>query len=83
MRVSMDESDRGYTGRLPGVRVYLDGQEQRGVITADDEEGLVVRLQRNRLGHFVLDEARQEAAREEIRGVVRIEMPAAREGAAP
>lgn len=50
MRVSVEDGDRGekFLSALRAwdkdVRIFLDGIEQRNVLTADDEEGLVRRF---------------------------------------
>ncbi len=49
MRVSIVKADPGYRWNAKSYRVKLDGEEAKWVLTADEEEGLVVR--------YVLDEA--------------------------
>lgn len=46
MRISADEKDPGFCcRRMPWAVVYLDGRKMTHVITADEEEGLVVYYQ--------------------------------------
>lgn len=62
MRLSVDKEDPGYTGPIRGLKVFLDGVEQKWVITADEEEGKVLTLVRLPDGNFARDgdELRQE-----------------------
>lgn len=62
----------GYLGRK--VRVKLDGEEISAVITADEEEGFVVRYRKDVDDHFVIED--DEAVTETITGKVEIILPA-------
>jgi hypothetical protein len=45
LRISLDRDDPGFQGDdLLGARIFLDGIEQRHVVTADEEQGIIVRL---------------------------------------
>jgi len=72
MRVSVDTQDPGYSPGLigRGVKVFLDGIEQRRVVTADDELGLVVMYDVDEQGQVKIEVVRITA-----HGAVKIEMP--------
>lgn len=80
MRISANEDDAGFAAwkRVPedrrrDIRIFLDGAEQRRVVTADADQGIVVRLKEDAAGQiFVLND---EIAQETLTGNVRIEMP--------
>jgi hypothetical protein len=81
MRLSIDPDDPGFDPRAVGcataeIRITLDGLEQSGVITADEEAGLIVALLRDKDGRLIHDWTKGEPARVERRGVVAIELPA-------
>ena len=57
------------------VNVFLNGEEIKGAIAADDIAGTIVRVVRNRNGAIVIDESGEEVATEVLRGRVRIEVP--------
>lgn len=80
MRVSVKTDDPGNTayadllceGRT--VHIFLDGVEQRDVITADEEAGTVERFVLDADGHAQLDPLKEgEAWIETVTGTVRIE----------
>lgn len=80
MRISTNQDDRGYTAwqniqsRGDCLKVYLDGHEQQGVVTADDEAGLVVRHVLNSDGQAQINpENTNEVWTEEVRGQVTFE----------
>lgn len=75
MRLSTLHGDRGYWKPTVGVRVFLDGVEQKFVVLADEELGLIVRHKVGADGRQVIDRAKQSLVVEEARGVVRIELP--------
>lgn len=56
MRLSVDKTDRAYSTSRDGyrARVTLDGETQTGCITADEEEGMVVRFARDPDGKMVV-----------------------------
>lgn len=62
----------GYLGRE--VRIKLDGEEITGVLTADEEQGLIVRPKRDEL-HLLISK-NGEIVLEEVRGKVEIIAPA-------
>jgi hypothetical protein len=80
MRLSCDATDPGHKEWLrlgsPAGRtlVFVDGVQQRRVITADEEAGFVEKFSTNENGHMRVDYAKNEAIRETMRGVVRIEV---------
>lgn len=55
MRVSTRKDDPGYRNLTGAFDVYLDGALQKGVLTADEEEGLVVCLVFDGEGRVQLD----------------------------
>lgn len=76
MRVSGDRSDPGYeTPMARYARVFLDHQEIRHVVTADDAEGLVVVEVTDDGGRPVLDRSKKQILRKEMRGHVQIILP--------
>lgn len=72
MRLSAVLSDPGYR---PDARakVYLDGQEVRDCITADEELGVVTVHQRDNEGRLILNDDRTECVTKDYFGHVRIE----------
>jgi hypothetical protein len=81
MRLSIDPEDPGFDPRAIGcasgrIRITLDGVQQSGVITADEDDGLIVALLRDENGCLIHDWTKGEPARVEKRGVVTIELPA-------
>lgn len=72
MRVSVDPGDPGYVRDAAGGRyeVYLDSERITKAITADEEQGIVVRYVTDRNGFGVLDPVRNEALRETLTGRV-------------
>ncbi|KQP02468.1 hypothetical protein [Pseudorhodoferax sp. Leaf265] len=56
--------------------MLLDGVEQTGVLTADEERGYIVRYCRDAAGRFFLNEDRTEVVREQVSGAVRVDLPA-------
>ena len=75
MRVSVDPSDPGYRRNLQTeqVRVWLDDKEVKYVITADSDEGFILRYCADPDGRLVI--IGDEVAREVVLGRVRIDMP--------
>ena len=75
MRVSVDEQDPGYSPGLigRGVKVFLDGVEQRQVVTADDELGLIVMYDVDENGRVKMDG--EMVRRINAQGAVKIELP--------
>ena len=74
MRLSVVEADPGYTPYAAYVKVFLDGKECRGAVTADEEGGYVEAYVFDQLGRLVIGEG-GEAAMQVLRGAVRIETP--------
>ena len=78
MRMSSDDKDPGYEAwQKAGSRatVFLDDVEQKDVCMADEKEGIVRRCKHDADGKIYA--IGDEVAMEEVRGVVRIEIPAA------
>lgn len=76
MRLSVDDTDPGYSRLAFGVRVFLDGAEVKRVITADEERGLIVQHAVNEHGDLLwADRSRKQLRREMRYGDVRIEVP--------
>jgi hypothetical protein len=83
MRLSIDENDSGFvwakTGIVPfGVEIWLDGQKLAGtetaVVTADEENGYIVRYVRSASGITLHDDVDGEVKprREVVEGKVEI-----------
>lgn len=47
--------DKSYRRDLSWAKVYLDGILQSGVITADEEQGYVMRYEQNELGEYLIE----------------------------
>lgn len=60
-----------------GARVFLDGIEQRGVITANEELGFIERVVMTSTGNIDLSLVGEDGTipTEIVRGTVRIELP--------
>ena len=76
MRISVDKRDRGhrFDVDLTRVRVYLDDVRVDNAVTADEEEGLVVRHKEDEHGRPTVSEDGQHLVLESVRGRVRIEV---------
>lgn len=77
MRLSIDKRDPGFSHRAVGLRarIYLDGQEVRGCVTADEEEDLIVRYKTLEDGQtLVKNDAGDAFVLETVRGKVRIDL---------
>lgn len=73
MRLSCDDNDPGYQAweeRHP-VKVFLDGVEMDRCITADTDEGYILRFRCHPDGRVVVDNG--VVCKEELYGVVTIE----------
>lgn len=76
MRISVDRDDPGYAeweslGETRySAKVFLDGVEMRGVITADEEAGMVVRYRMKDNGLIVIENG--DVVRETLYGVVEL-----------
>lgn len=81
MRLSADENDPGYAAwiAIPNkydVTVFLDGVEQRHVVTADDMEGTVYKAVPDAEGNVQVSPTNSgEIWMETVMGDVRIEVP--------
>lgn len=73
MRVSVDKDDPGYSPQHMGAKVFLDGIERSQVVTADEEQRLIIRYVTDQKGRLVID--RNGVLRETLVGDVRIELP--------
>lgn len=78
MRLSAIETDPGYLPsgdyRRANAKIYLDGVEQANVVTADEDEGLVVAPLLDDHGHIIADQSGNYRM-DERRGSVRIDVP--------
>ncbi|WP_424813564.1 hypothetical protein [Roseococcus sp. YIM B11640] len=74
MRVSIVEGDPGYMppGATIGFKILLDGEEQNACVTADEEQGLIVRYKRGEGGKLLAVALDGDLIREEVRGKVEI-----------
>jgi hypothetical protein len=89
MRVSANENDPGYanfamaTANGKKVSVFLDGEEIRSCVTADDELGFVVRMVLDDKGLCQIDPIETDQAwTERVTGVVEIRFTPSEEDAA-
>lgn len=71
MRASV--GDRG----IFGAEVYVDGVQAHRCIMADEDRGIAVVYATGPDGGLILNEARDGAVVETLRGAVRIDLPAA------
>lgn len=74
MRVSVDSDDAGYTSPVLGIEIRFNGEAIKHVITADEEDGYVLRCQ-HQGGEFVLNDAKTDILTEELHGRVEVTMP--------
>ena len=74
MRVSTDQSDPGFTGPL-GIQITLNGEPIKHVITADEEQGLVIVHKLDSEGNPLFDPVTMNMEQERLHGVVRIDLP--------
>lgn len=70
MRVSILRDDPAYMRYTEHVTIYFDRKKVSGVITADEEQGYIVRYARNDEGDYILN--RGELVTEKYLGDVRI-----------
>ena len=75
MRVSASKDDRAYYGvtgvEITKVRIFLDGEQVFGAITADEESGEVLRYRRKPDGKIACDASNMPLT-ETVRGTVKI-----------
>jgi len=80
MRLSANPDDPGYAawGEIlssgKSVRVFLNGIERSGVMTADETERFIVMAKRDERGEIVFDRQREEFVLETLRGDVHVEV---------
>ena len=55
MRVSVRESDKGYTAKAFDCEVYLDGKKIQNCFTADEELGVAYCYKTDEQGEVVID----------------------------
>ena len=73
MRVSADRTDPGYSiDCLRVTKVTLNGEEVRDVLTADEEEGFIISLLRDKSGCFIPLDEEAGYATTRIEGKVKI-----------
>ena len=77
MRLSADRDDPGFVnGRIASrAKVFVDGEEQRWVITADEERRVVVQYVLDGSGRMVIDRQANAPLVQVTHGDVRIELP--------
>lgn len=77
MRVSVIKADPGYSNflkhRFGKLRCFLDGVEIDRVVTADEEQGMVVVQKLSEVGRPYIDKETNEIAAEVKTGIVRLE----------
>jgi hypothetical protein len=74
MRISADESDRGYHQGMKLCTVYLEGAARNNVITADEEGRFAITARLDEFGRVVLK--RGIVQTDNFYGAVRIDAPA-------
>lgn len=77
MRISADKGDPGYTAYATApnrtkIEVYLDGVLQKHVVTADTDEGWLLRLKEDDKGNLFIDHTTNRIAAERCTGKVEI-----------
>lgn len=72
MRISVDETDSGYVNPelRPYIHIFLDGQVQNHVLTADEGLGRLVRYKQDGVGNMIL--VGGALVEEILTGVVRV-----------
>lgn len=55
MRISTDRMDQSYKRDLSWALVYLDGKLQKDVITADEEQGFILKYEQNDVGQYMIE----------------------------
>lgn len=55
MRLSTDKMDQSYKRDTSWAKVYLDGKLQKDVITADEEQGFVLKYEQNEVGMYMIE----------------------------
>lgn len=75
MRISVEKDDPGYTDLVPllGLKIFLDGQEEKLVLTADEEQGKILVAVKNEAGFLQKDG--DEILKEWKSGKVEIQFP--------
>lgn len=73
MRLSVDKDDPGYSPKAFEARPFLDDVYQDHCITADEEEGIIIRFVYEN-GQPVLSEDRESIMTEIVKGKVKIKM---------
>jgi hypothetical protein len=77
MRLSVDTSDPGYHPQAASgnVKVFFDGSELSGCVTADEEQGVAVRFKKDSKGQYVLTPDCDDVEKETLHGKVVIRCP--------
>lgn len=55
MRLSTDKKDPSYKRDTTWATVYLDGKKQEGVVTADEEQGYIIKWEQNEMGQYMIE----------------------------
>lgn len=75
-RYSCEHTDPGWSNyhrqRMKSVRILLDGKDVTEVITADEEQGYILRHKTDDNGHILINFDAQETLKEELHGKVKV-----------
>ena len=74
MRKSVRKNDPGYDLRAYKCQVFVDGQKVDDCFTADEEKGEAWVFDRDKSGHFIIDNYGERPREKCLKGVVRIVM---------
>lgn len=75
MRLSVIQSDQGYSVAAFGCSVTLDGNPLDCCVTADEEQGAVLCYVKDAEGNFMLDDSKGAIKTEQLKGTVVITVP--------
>ena len=74
MRISLDAKDSGYCYHAHRYQVYLDGASMNMCITADEEQGYILRCKIDKHGKVMVDTDKKIVLEEELFGKVEIKI---------
>lgn len=72
MRVSVQKSDCGYVDNNWEYEVYLDNELQTHAITADEEEGYILRYKKDEDGELIINKVEDDFETEIVHGKVTV-----------
>lgn len=77
MRASVNENDPGYMNWVKNgkLRVFFEGVETQYVVTADEEQRMIIQIELDKAGRPVFDRDTYSLKRVTRYGHVRIELP--------